>query len=123
VLAVLATLAANVASGLPDGWPGAVLAGWPAVAFVVSAETVISMSRRRPASSQRTTATGTKRPQPAAKHGHAMRPPATGTEAAVLATLANDRDITSKDLAAAIGVSARTARRYRSRLATPDTSI
>jgi hypothetical protein len=27
VLAVLATLAANVASGLPRGWPGALLAG------------------------------------------------------------------------------------------------
>ena len=39
VLAVLATLAANVASGLPHGWPGALLAGWPAVAFVISAET------------------------------------------------------------------------------------
>ena len=49
VLAVLATLAANVASGLPHGWPGALLAGWPAVAFVISAETAIAMSRRRAA--------------------------------------------------------------------------
>jgi hypothetical protein len=46
VLAVTATLAANVASGAAHGWPGALLAGWPAVAFVVSAETAISMSRR-----------------------------------------------------------------------------
>jgi len=37
VLAVMATLAADVASGLPHGWPGALLAGWPAVAFVISA--------------------------------------------------------------------------------------
>ena len=49
VLAVLATLAANVASGLPHGWPGALLAGWPAVAFVIRAETAIAMSRRRAA--------------------------------------------------------------------------
>jgi Protein of unknown function (DUF2637) len=47
VLAVAATLAANVASGAAHGWPGALLAGWPAVAFVISAETAIAMSRRR----------------------------------------------------------------------------
>ena len=49
VLAVVATLAANVASGAQHGWPGALLAGWPAVAFVISAETAIAMSRRRAA--------------------------------------------------------------------------
>lgn len=48
VLAVAATLGANIAAGLAHGWPGAVLSGWPAVAFVVSAETAISMSRRKP---------------------------------------------------------------------------
>ncbi len=48
-LSVAATLAANVASGLPHGWRGALLAGWPAVGFVLSAETAISMSRKRSA--------------------------------------------------------------------------
>jgi hypothetical protein len=48
-LAVAATLAANVASGISHGWPGALLAGWPAVAFVVSAETAIMFTRRKPA--------------------------------------------------------------------------
>jgi Protein of unknown function (DUF2637)/Winged helix-turn-helix DNA-binding len=38
------------------------------------------------------------------------------TEAAVLSALANDRGITNAELAAAVGVSTRTARRYRSRL-------
>lgn len=120
VLAVLATLAANVASGLPHGWPGAVLAGWPAVAFVVSAETAISMSRRRPPSGHRVasdrpadTATKPTRTRPVATR----RPTATDTEAAVLATLANDRGITNAELAKAVGVSTRTARRYRTRLA------
>lgn len=46
VLAVGATLACNVAYGLPHGWPGALLSGWPAVAFIGSAEVAISMSRR-----------------------------------------------------------------------------
>jgi hypothetical protein len=113
VLAVAATLAANVASGLPAGWPGALLAGWPAVAFVVSAETAISMSRRRAASSQRPAATARPRPKRVAT----KRPAATDTEAAVLATLATRPDITNDELGRAIGLSTRTARRYRSRLA------
>jgi Protein of unknown function (DUF2637)/Winged helix-turn-helix DNA-binding len=120
VLAVLATLAANVASGLPHGWPGALLAGWPAVAFVVSAETVISMSRRRVAASaprpasERPPATRRARPH---RQRTGKRPTATDIEAAVLAALANDRDITNAELARAVGVSPRTARRYRTRLA------
>jgi hypothetical protein len=39
------------------------------------------------------------------------------TEAAILATVANDKGITNAELANAVGVSTRTARRYRSRLA------
>jgi hypothetical protein len=45
-LSVGATLACNVAYGLPHGWPGALLSGWPAVAFIGSAEVAFSMSRR-----------------------------------------------------------------------------
>ena len=119
VLAVVATLAANVASGAQHGWPGALLAGWPAVAFVISAETAISMSRRRVASGQRP-----EQERPAATHRAparpsvaTRRPAAADTEAAILATLATRPDVTNADLAEAAGVSTRTARRYRSRLA------
>ena len=41
-----ATLAANVGYGLPYGIPGALLSGWPAVAFVGCAEMAIGMVRR-----------------------------------------------------------------------------
>ncbi len=47
VLAVIATLACNVGYGVAHGWPGALLSGWPAVAFVVAAETAITMTRQR----------------------------------------------------------------------------
>jgi hypothetical protein len=119
VLAVLATLAANVASGLPTGWPGALLAGWPAVAFVISAETAIAMSRRRAASGQRTAVTATARPRPKRA---AKRPAAADTEAAILSALATRPQMTNAELANAIGTSERTARRYRARLATASTT-
>jgi hypothetical protein len=45
-LAVAATLAANVGYGLPYGLPGALLSGWPAVAFIGCAEMAIGMVRR-----------------------------------------------------------------------------
>ena len=45
-LAVTATLAANVGYGLPFGMAGALISGWPAVAFVGSVEMVIGMVRR-----------------------------------------------------------------------------
>jgi len=117
VLAVLATLAANVASGLPHGWPGALLAGWPAVAFVISAETAIAMSRRRVAKVATERPEDTATPRSHARPRAAKQPAATDTEAAVLATLASGQDMTNEQLAKAVGVSTRTARRYRSRLA------
>jgi len=46
VLSVGATVACNVGYGLAHGLPGALLSGWPAVAFILSAETAIGMSRR-----------------------------------------------------------------------------
>lgn len=46
VLSVGATVACNVGFGLAHGLPGALLSGWPAVAFIISAETAISISRR-----------------------------------------------------------------------------
>jgi hypothetical protein len=45
-LSVAATLAANVAYGLPFGPVGALVSGWPAVAFVGSAEMALGMVRR-----------------------------------------------------------------------------
>lgn len=45
-LAVGATLAANIGYGLPYGLPGALLSGWPAVAFIGCAEMAIGMVRR-----------------------------------------------------------------------------
>ncbi|MGP0027915.1 MAG: DUF2637 domain-containing protein [Streptosporangiaceae bacterium] len=45
-LAVVATLAANVAYGARFGITGSLLSGWPAVAFIGSAEMAIGMTRR-----------------------------------------------------------------------------
>lgn len=45
-LAVVATLAANIGYGLPFGLAGALLSGWPAVAFIGCAEMAIGMVRR-----------------------------------------------------------------------------
>ena len=45
-LSVVATLAANIAYGARYGLTGSLLSGWPAVAFIGSAEMAISMVRR-----------------------------------------------------------------------------
>ena len=45
-LAVTATLASNVAYGARFGLTGSLLSGWPAVAFIGSAEIAIGMTRR-----------------------------------------------------------------------------
>lgn len=118
-LAVAATVACNVGYGLPHGWPGALLSGWPAVAFVVAAETAITMTRRKPVAS-----TGQVKEHKAASSAAVKaRPPvkvastSPDTEAAALAALAADPGMTHKQLAAAIGMSERTARRVRARLA------
>jgi len=121
VLAVLATLACNVAYGLPHGWPGALLSGWTAVAFVVAAEMAIAMTRRRPAKVASSGQGGhADTPKTVAKRGHAApkvaRPSVADTEAAALSALSADPVMTHKQLAAAIGTSERTARRVRARL-------
>src|SRR5215469_14240823 len=48
LVAVSATMACDVGYGVAHGWPGALLSGWPAVAFVVAAEVAITMTRRKP---------------------------------------------------------------------------
>ena len=74
VLAVIATLACNVGYGVAHGWPGALLSGWPAVAFVVAAETAITMTRQRPSGPATAPETGTAIPEvPASLNGHAER--------------------------------------------------
>ena len=55
-LAVTATLAANIGYGLAYGLPGALISGWPAIAFIGCAEMAISAVRRlRPAAANGTT--------------------------------------------------------------------
>ncbi len=101
-------------------WPSCgTTAGWPAIAFAGSAETVISMSRRRSTAAQ-----AGSMPAGAAAAGSAghparggPRPSVAGTEAAALAALAADPHMTHRQLGEAIGVSERTARRVRARLA------
>lgn len=44
-LAVAATLLANIGYGLPFGWAGALISGWPACAFIGCAEMAIGMVR------------------------------------------------------------------------------
>jgi hypothetical protein len=46
ILGVLATLGANLDYGISQGWVGAAISAWPAVAFVGSAELAITMARR-----------------------------------------------------------------------------
>lgn len=130
VLAVAATLAANVASGISHGWPGAILAGWPAVAFVVSAEIAITMSRRtarrgHKAESQAVTKSTDDRPRARSRSG--QRPAARRTqqrsqpdlEAAALTALTGHPDMTGTELGRQLGVSERTGRRIMTRLAAP----
>lgn len=119
-LAVLATLACNVAYGLPHGWPGALLSGWPAVSFVVAAEMAISMSRKRPQrgherAPEAATVRTSKR-TPAAVKRTDGRTHGADSEAAILTALANDPAMTTGQLADVTGLSDRTVRRVRSRL-------
>lgn len=118
VLAVAATLAANVASGLAHGWPGAVLSGWPGIAFVIAAEIAISMSRTRPQHDRAPDKAPAKTPvtKRPAKRTQA-RTAGADTEAAILSALTADPDMATGQIAAMTGVSDRTVRRVRARLA------
>ena len=61
-LAVAATLLANVGYGLPFGWTGALISGWPACAFIGCAEIAIGMVRQAKAAAL---AANMARPRPA----------------------------------------------------------
>jgi hypothetical protein len=120
-LAVVATLACNVAYGLPHGWPGALLSGWPAVAFIVAAEMAIGMTRRRPAKAViKPDSVRPPAPKPGARVSGAKRPAGRtskpDSESVVRQALAADPAITTGQLAAMTGLSDRTVRRARARL-------
>jgi len=119
LLAVGATLACNVGFGLPHGWPGALLSGWPAVAFVGCAEVAISMSRKRPERGHDRTADISRTPskkRTASKKRPGGRTSQADSEAAVLSALTADPAMTTGQLATVTGLSDRTVRRVRARL-------
>ena len=134
-LAVVATLAANVANGARFGPAGALLSGWPAVAFIGSAEMALGMVRRaRQAAPTDATAAeaGPPTPSAAVASTSGQRPgsdrprtrPAGGqpkrsgpdTEAAALAAIAARPGLSGADLGREVGVSERTGRRLLDRL-------
>jgi hypothetical protein len=117
-LGVAATLAANVASGLPYGPVAAVLAGWPAVSFVVAIETAIGLTRRRARADRRRVEADSSPPQravtpaPAAAGGD--RPPS-DLVSGYRALVGLHPDLSKEQAAADLGVSARTLRRHLAR--------
>jgi len=98
-LAVTLTLAANVAYGIPAGMWGAILSGWPAVAFLLCAELAIGMSRH--ASPVKKAASRKPEKMPAAMPGLHAVPDA--DEAARLAWLESGRTLSARKLAEAHG--------------------
>ena len=84
-LAVAATLLANIGYGLPYGWTGALISGWPACAFFGCAAMAIGMVRRARVASSPPAATVTE-PVPLAKPAPATAAVSTGAlEAAKVA--------------------------------------
>jgi Protein of unknown function (DUF2637) len=92
-LAVTATLAANIGYGLPNGISGALISGWPAVAFIGCAEMAISAVRRL---------------RPAAGNGASSAPIPTDAETAAAialrATLAAGNPLSQNQLADRFGL-------------------
>jgi Protein of unknown function (DUF2637) len=89
-LGVAATLAANIAYGLPWGPLGAALSAWPAVAFVGSAEMITHLVRTARPAAAPATAPETRQPQ---------RPPAPRTARAPVTAHDAERAFT-RELAA-----------------------
>jgi Protein of unknown function (DUF2637) len=144
-LGIAATVAANVAYGLPFGVAGAIISAWPAVSFVGAVEMMMLMVRR----ARRVAAAGVTAPAAAPDMAATQdtpggaTPPATGP-LPVAAPKAPPRvtaratsrgvtpqekarrirdaepDITNRDLAARAGVSVRTLQRWQDS-AGPDT--
>ncbi|MBO0822354.1 MAG: DUF2637 domain-containing protein [Actinobacteria bacterium] len=117
VLSVGATLGANIASGLGHGWIGALLSGWPAIGFVLSAETAISMSRRR--GRQRSVApTGTTPARATARRNTATRTRISdaATRERAMAELARQPGLSGAELGRLLGASPRTGQRLMTSL-------
>jgi Protein of unknown function (DUF2637) len=120
-LAVAATLARNVAFGLPHGVPGALLSGWPAVAFVVAAEMAISMTRKRAPAPRQAAEPGAPRQATTARPRSTTRKPKSritdaATEARALAELARQPGLSGAELGRLLGASPRTGQRLLTRL-------
>jgi Protein of unknown function (DUF2637) len=125
LLAVVATLACNVGYGIRHGWPGALISGWPAIAFVGSAEVAINLSGRKKmqAKTAATASAATSVPVHGETNGQvypARVAKLRAQEVAAAAALATNPDLTHAELAKSIGTSERTARRVRDRLATSE---
>ncbi|MGH3222567.1 MAG: DUF2637 domain-containing protein [Streptosporangiaceae bacterium] len=104
-LSVVATLAANIAYGARYGLTGSLLSGWPAVAFIGSAEMAIGMVRRtRQAGAEDTP--GTVLPQvPTDAQSAAL--------AALRATLAAGNPLSGRQLETRFGLTRAEATRVR----------
>lgn len=131
-LGVLATIGANVASGLPHGVIGAVIAGWPAAAFIVAVEIAIGMVRRKPVKTPisvpaTSTQTVNAETPDMTNAGHDINPVTSPRLArmarqettARTAVLANPQ-LSLSELAALLGTSERTARRVLARVGPTD---
>jgi len=107
-LAVVATLAANVAYGAHFGMAGALLSGWPAVAFIGSAEMALGMTRRARAGTTPTPHGPALAPIPDEAPGTVSSPVPTSAEnAAVMAlraTLAAGNPYSNNQLADKFGL-------------------
>jgi len=128
VLGVLATIGANVTSGLTHGPVGAVIAGWPAVAFIVSAEIAIGMSRRKasriPSREAVTRLETDVMREPDGRPGDGGEPDVTtgrlarqaDQDSLALMVVTANPDVSFAELATELGVSESTARRVRARI-------
>jgi hypothetical protein len=104
-LSVVATLAANIACGARYGLTGSLLSGWPAVAFIGSAEMAIGMVRRtRKATTGEASGAGWT-PVPADAESAAM--------AALRATLAAGNPLSGRQLETRFGLTRAQATRVR----------
>ena len=136
LLSIGATLACNTAFGLTHGVPGALLSGWPAVAFTGSAELAIGMTRRKvsktavpkPLTSVQTAANEiavTDSPgvdefvfsgDSTSRQTGARLDRMKTQELTALSVLTERPDMSFSELAAVLGTSERTARRVKDRI-------
>jgi hypothetical protein len=104
-LSVIATLTANIAYGARYGITGSLLSGWPAVAFIGSAEMAIGMVRR------------TRKAAPGEAPGTGLAPvPADAESAAIAAlraTLAAGNPLSGRQLETRFGLTRAQATRVR----------